>query len=59
MVASMTFMTSMSSRIVVSRVHGVNMGGKCAISVTIMQSWDHFTAKDPSVTDIQRLDPRK
>ena len=45
MVASMTFMTSMSSRIVVSRAHGVNMGGKCAISVTIMQSCDHFTRK--------------
>ena len=45
MVASMTFMTSMSSTIVVSRVHGVNMDVKCAISVTIMQSCDHFTRK--------------
>ena len=45
MVASMTFMTSMSSTIVVSRVHGVNMGVKCAISVTIMQSCGHFTRK--------------
>ena len=45
MVASMTFMTSMSSTIVVSKVHGVNMGVKCAILVTIMQSCDHFTRK--------------
>ena len=45
MVASMTFMTSKSSRIVVSKVHGVNMGVECAILVTIMQSCDHFTRK--------------
>ena len=45
MVASMTFMTSMSSTIVVSKVHGVNMGVKCAMSVTIMQSCDYFARK--------------
>ena len=38
MVASMTFMTSKSSRIVVSKVYGVNTDVKCAILVTIMQS---------------------
>ena len=38
MVASMTFMMSKSSTIVVGKVHGVNTDVKCAILVTIMHS---------------------